>query len=124
MQNHKLDFRTFIEDTSSGAFTTDKVDSSSYDGRLHPQVTLDFPTVTKSGQVLRVKVKGANYCIQIEGGTTVLIPRKKYHIKYNRLPRAKTVTHSGDRVTAVFYKYKDRNKENHDLKSFHLDQVR
>lgn len=119
-----INFRKFVEDTSAGAFTTDKLDASSFDGRTHPQVTLDFPTVSKRGEVIRVKVQGANYCIHVNGGITILIPRKIYHAKYNRLPRAKTSNHAGDIVNAVFYKYKERNKEHYKLKSFELDSIR
>ncbi len=122
-------FREFVEDTSSGAFTTDKLDASSFDGRTHPQVTLDFPTVTKHGEVIGVYDKGVNHEIQINGGITVIIPRTIYRKKYNRLPRARRKdkdgnTVPGDIVTAVFYKYKEKDKLNYSLKGFSLDRVR
>lgn len=117
-------FRNFVEHLSPGAFTTDKADMPTFDGKTYPQVTLEFPTVTKRGEVLNVKVKGANYCILINGGVTVLIPRKTYHKKYNRLPRAKTVNHSGDMVSAVFYRHKQNNQKNYSLKDFSLDSLR
>lgn len=117
-------FREFIENTSPGAFTSDRIDLTSYDGRTHPQVSLDFPTVIKQGEVINVIVKGANYCIQINGGITVSIPRELYHKKYNRLPKKKTKDHSGDIVTAVFYKYKANHDKDYRLKSFHINQVR
>lgn len=123
--NKTLNFREFIENTSAGAFTSDRLDAAApYTGRLHPQITLDFPTVTRRGEVICVKVKGANYCIQVNGGVTILIPRKIYHLKYNRLPRSRTVKHPGDMVTAVFYKYKEADKENYQLKGFEIDNLR
>lgn len=116
-------FREFVEFTSPGAFTSDKIDITSFDGKTHPQVSLEFPTVTKHGEVLNVLVKGATYSIQINGGITVSIPRNLYHKKYNRLPKKKTKDHPGDTVTAVFYKYKSNNEKDYRLKSFHIQQI-
>lgn len=117
-------FREFVENTSPGAFTSDRVDSTSFDGKTHPQVSLEFPTVTKQGEVLNVVAKGAAYRIQINGGITVSIPRELYHKKYNRLPKRKTKDHPGDTVTAVFYKYKSDRDKDYRLKSFHIHQIR
>jgi hypothetical protein len=124
-----INFREFVENTTSGAFNSDKVSDTSFDGRTHPQVSLDFPTETKHGEVIEVKVKGANYRIHINGGITIDIPRKLYHKKHNRLPRQRRVDKSGnsvsgDIVTAVFYKYKSNHEKDHRLKSFQIDQVR
>jgi hypothetical protein len=115
-------FRAFIE--SAGAYTSDRVDTTSFDGKTHPQVSLEFPTVEKQGEVIGVKVQGASYRIQINGGITVDIPRKIYHKKYNRLPRHRTKDHPGDTVTAVFYKYKSNDEKDYRLKSFDIHHVR
>ena len=117
-----INFREFVE--SSGAFVSDQQTTSSYDGRLHPQISLEFPTEEKHGEVIGVRVQGANYCFHINGGTTVCIPRKIYHKKYNRLPRHKTKDRPGDMVTAVFYKYKPDHEKDHRLKSFQIHHVR
>lgn len=119
-----VNFRSFVEETNSGAFTSDQPGTPSYDGKLHQQVNLEFPTVTKHGEVIYIKVQGANYCIYVNGGITVLIPRKIYHKRYDRLPRAKSPNKPGDMVTAVFYKHKDGSKKDYTLKSFHIDSVR
>lgn len=117
-------FREFVENTSPGAFSSDKVSSTSYDGRQHPEISLEFPTVTKQGEVINVFVKGADYRIHINGGITVSIPRHLYHKKYNRLPKKKTKDHSGDMVTAIFYKNKSNYEKDYRLKSFHINQIR
>lgn len=117
-------FRTFIieeEETIPGSFSSNQF---SIGDKSYPEITMEFPTVTKHGEVIRVKIQGANYCIYVNGGVTILIPRKIYHQKYNRLPRAKTKTHSGDMVTAVFYKHKGIEEKNYKLRSFHLDNLR
>jgi hypothetical protein len=111
-----------MEQDTPGAYTSDSgQEISAFDGRKHPQITLEFPIVTKRGETLRVTVQGANYRIQISGGVTVLIPREVYRKKFDRLPKEKTSASMGDMVTAVFYKYKDGKELNYKLKSFHLD---
>ena len=124
-KNKLVSFRNFVENIMSGSFTSDSGSTlSSFDGRVHPQITLEFPTITKRGEVIRVEVQGANYRIQVSGGITILIPRKIYHVKYNRLPRAKTRNHPGDMITAVFYMYRDRNEKNYKLQGFQIDHTR
>jgi hypothetical protein len=117
-------FRSFMEETTPGAFTSDQASTTSYDGKTHPEVSLEFPTETKHGEVISVRAHGADYRIYVNGGITIDIPRKIYKGKYHRLPRHRTENHPGDMITAVFYKYKDPNKKNYGLKSFHIHQVR
>jgi hypothetical protein len=122
-----MDFRSFL--LEDGAYRSDQLTASDFSGRVHPQVTLDFPTETKQGEVFRVTVKGGNYSILIHPGITVLISRKLYHKRYDRLPQARQRDQNGnwipgDMVTAVFYKYKDRHDKNYKLKSFNISQVR
>jgi hypothetical protein len=128
--NRLFNFREFVESyTSPGAYVSDSGhEISSFDGRTHPQITLEFPTETVRGEVIRVTVKGANYSIQVNGGSTILIPRVRYRKKYNRLPRPRTKGKDGnsipgDMITAVFFKYKPREQENYSLKDFKLDSA-
>jgi hypothetical protein len=117
-------FRDFVEQTTSGAYSSNsEISTPTLGGKSHPQITLDFPTETKRGEIFRVTVQGANYNIQIAGGITVLIPRKIYHKRYDRLPQAKTKDRPGDMATAVFYRFKDGKELNYKLKSFDLDKV-
>lgn len=124
--NKNLNFKAFLED---GGYRSDQTTFSDFSGRVHPNVTLEFPTVTKEGEVFKVTVKGANYAILIAGGVTVIIPRRHYHLKYNRLPKTRRKDNSGnwlkgDIVTAVFYKFKDKDEENYKLQDFKLNQLR
>jgi hypothetical protein len=124
--NRTLNFRAFLE--SAGAYQSDST-YSDFSGRTHPNVTLDFPTTTKHGEVFKVTVKGANYAILIDGGVTVFIPRNVYHKKYNRLPKVRRKDDAGnwvrgDVVTATFYKFKDKDDQNFKLQSFDLNNLR
>lgn len=124
--NKTLNFRAFLED---GGYRSDTHTVSDFSGRVHPDITLEFPTVTKQGEVFSVSVKGANYAILIDGGVTVFIPRKIYHKKYDRLPKTKRKDANGnwlrgDQATAVFYKYKDGKEQNYKLQSFRLSATR
>lgn len=123
--NKTLNFRAFLED---GGYRSDQSTVSDFSGRVHPQVTLEFPTVTHQGEVFRVATHGSNYAIMIHPGTTVMIPRSVYDKKYDRLPRPRRKNKDGtwvpgDMVTAVFYKFKDRHEKNHRLKSFSMTQI-
>lgn len=125
--NRTLNFRAFL--LEDGAYRSDQFTASDFSGRTHPQVTLEFPTETYHGEVFSVKMKGANYAILINPGVTVMIPRTLYHKKYDRLPQVRRKDEngnwiSGDMVTAVFYKFKERHDKNHKLKSFTINQMR
>lgn len=123
--NPTMNFREFL--LEDGAYRSDQSTVSDFSGRVHPQVTLEFPTETYHGEVFNVTVKGSNYSILIHPGTTIIIPRDKY--KYDNLPKPRRKDKNGnwlpgDMVTAVFYKFKDRHEKNHRLKSFTINQVR
>lgn len=119
MGYHSVNFRKFLEQVSDGAY-----DTTNTMGASTPEVTLEFPTKTVRGEVFRITVKGSQYCIQLTGGSTVMIPRKLYHQKYDRLPKVKKKGSPGDMVTAVFYKYKPKHEQNYGLKDFKIDQLR
>lgn len=91
-----------------------------YMGHSHdlPDQLLEFPTVTKTGQVLSCRVVGKNYCIQLQGEATIYVECSKYHKMFGkRLP------HPGEIITAVFYKFKESNDKNYKLKKIYFNHA-
>lgn len=114
---HDLNFKKFLEYTSNPAFVSqDTGRDLSGSSPEQPDTLLDFPTVSTTAPVISCRVVGKNYCIQLEGESTVYVECNKFHRMFgNRLPQR------GDMVTAVWYKFKEG--KNYTLKRMYLNNA-